>query len=242
MAPHIANPQSWWQRLASHAQDAPWQEGAGGDAQSPAHGAVGALTPNYTLLSMPNMPFSLMGQARAATKLIAINASTPVAPLDQDSLDSRIGQAMHRLLEWFVPSPSQTGAPQWTPAVCDRAAQEFALEPAQLKQALAMAQTIVQGEGAWVWDAGQLNWQGNEVGLVHRGRMLRIDRLVQRLGCNNALGVWWVLDYKSAPQPEQQSALREQLLGYRDAVAQAQPGQIVRAAFLTGQGHFIEIS
>jgi ATP-dependent helicase/nuclease subunit A len=235
MQPHIANPQSWWQRLQAHALDAPWQPEAGGDAPEldpePAHCAGGALAPGYTLLSMPNMPLAQAEQARAAIKTIA-----------DDSLDSRIGQAMHRLLEWYVPCPNPTSAPPWTPAARDRVAQEFALELGQLEQALAMAQAILQGEGAWAWDAGQLNWQGNEVALVHRGRMLRIDRLVQRLGCDNALGAWWVLDYKSTAQPEQQPALCEQLLGYRAAVARAQPGQIVRAAFLTAQGYFIEIA
>jgi ATP-dependent helicase/nuclease subunit A len=50
-----------------------------------------------------------------------------------------------------------------------------------------------------------------------------------------------VLDYKSTNQPQLQPELREQLLTYRAAVAQAQPGQVVRAAFLTPIGSLIEL-
>jgi ATP-dependent helicase/nuclease subunit A len=50
-----------------------------------------------------------------------------------------------------------------------------------------------------------------------------------------------VLDYKSTSQPQLQPELCEQLLTYRAAVAQAQPGQTVRAAFLTAQGTLIEL-
>jgi ATP-dependent helicase/nuclease subunit A len=70
---------------------------------------------------------------------------------------------------------------------------------------------------------------------------LRIDRLVLRRGVGDAEGQWWVLDYKSTSQPQLQPELREQLLSYRAAVAQAQPGQAVRAAFLTAHGSLIEL-
>jgi ATP-dependent helicase/nuclease subunit A len=67
--------------------------------------------------------------------------------------------------------------------------------------------------------------------------LLRMDRLVQQRN-----GAWWVLDYKSNAQPQQDAALCAQLLGYRDAVARANPGQAVRAAFLTPQGQLIELT
>jgi ATP-dependent helicase/nuclease subunit A len=105
-----------------------------------------------------------------------------------------------------------------------------------------MALAIVQGEGAWAWDAAQLDWQGNEVAVVQRGRMLRIDRLVRRRAATPDEGQWWVLDYKSTRQPHLHPELCEQLLGYRSAVALAQPGQTVRAAFLTPDGTLIELS
>ena len=93
------------------------------------------------------------------------------------------------------------------------------------------------GAGAWAWDAGQIRWQGNEVALVHRGQVLRIDRLVQRRDD----GAWWVLDYKSEAHPERDASLRAQLRRYRDAVRNACPGEAVHAAFLTGQGELVTL-
>ena len=101
-----------------------------------------------------------------------------------------------------------------------------------------MAQRILQGEGAWAWDAAQIDWAGNEVELIHDGQVLRIDRLVRR----RDTGAWWVLDYKSAAQPQQQPALRAQLHTYRAAVQRAYPGAPVRAAFLTAQGAIVPVT
>jgi ATP-dependent exoDNAse (exonuclease V) beta subunit len=55
-------------------------------------------------------------------------------------------------------------------------------------------------------------------------------------------GQWWVLDYKSKAAPQLDADLCAQLLGYRAAIAQATPGQLIRAAFLTPQGALIEIN
>ncbi len=65
--------------------------------------------------------------------------------------------------------------------------------------------------------------------------MRRIDRLVQRKD-----GVWWVLDYKSAAQPQAREELQAQLRDYRAAVQAASPGETVRAAFLSAQGSLEE--
>jgi ATP-dependent helicase/nuclease subunit A len=183
-----------------------------------------------------------MEYAQAAINNIAISDGLDVTLDPAQALDSRIGQAMHRLLERYVPPQRVSQSMHLaTQAQQTRVAQEFTLEPAQMALAHSMALAIVQGEGAWAWDADQLGWQGNEVGLVHRGRPLRIDRLVLRRGVGGADGQWWVLDYKSTHQPQLQPGLREQLLTYRAAVAQAQPGQTVRAAFLTPSGSLIEL-
>jgi len=238
LQPHIANPGSWWQRLQDQAEDAPWQAlAAGGEpSESLADG-------DFTLLCLPNMPLALVEYAQAAIENIANPGPESTDGEDSDTLDSRIGQAMHRLLERYQPA-AHADAPVRLASDAQLAAiaHEFVLEPAQMAQAHAMALAIVQGEGAWAWDAAQLDWQGNEVAVVQRGRMLRIDRLVRRRAATPDEGQWWVLDYKSTRQPHLHPELCEQLLGYRSAVALAQPGQTVRAAFLTADGNLIELS
>ncbi|MFZ3218667.1 MAG: 3'-5' exonuclease, partial [Rhodoferax sp.] len=236
LEPHRGSPASWWQRLQALAQDAPWQVAA-----TPVAADTVVAPQDYTLLSLPNMPLSTADTAQTATKTIASNEGALTPEEDADSLESRIGQAMHRLLEWLPAHGADHTPLPWSAEQLDAVGREFALEPAQAGMAHGMAQAIVQGEGAWAWDAGQLAWAGNEVGLVHKGRMLRIDRLVQRRGGDGGEGQWWVLDYKSTAQPQLQPELCAQLLDYRAAVAQAQPGQPVRAAFLTAQGTLIEL-
>ena len=96
---------------------------------------------------------------------------------------------------------------------------------------------IRTGEGRWAWDSTVIDWQGNEVTLLHAGVTQRIDRLVRR----RDTGEWWVLDYKSAPRPEEQPELVAQMNRYRDAMRNANPGATVRVAFLTGEGRVVEV-
>ncbi|MFZ2328663.1 MAG: PD-(D/E)XK nuclease family protein, partial [Rhodoferax sp.] len=233
LQPHIPNAGSWWQRLQEQAQDAPWRAVPEALAEQPA-----SQEPYFSLLCLPNLPPALVEYVQAATKSIADSEPDET----EDSLDSRIGQAMHSLLERYVPPADGPVPARWgSDTMLESLAQTNALDAAQVQQALAMAQRILQGEGSWAWDASQLDWQGNEVGVVHRGRVLRMDRLVLRRGEDGTLGQWWVLDYKSTGQPHLQPLLRDQLLSYRAAVEQAHPGHRVRAAFLTASGTLIEI-
>ncbi len=247
MQPHKGNAGSWWQRLHAHAQDAPWL--ATPDVAPPLELPAES---SFTLLCVPNMPPALAEYAKAATENIAQASSGDDGVEEVDTLESRIGQAMHRMLERYQPGHQDTASTARLASAAHHAAiaQEFALEPAHMVQAHAMALAIVRGQGAWAWDLSQLEWHGNEVAIVHRGRTLRIDRLVRRrpvapndglTGQDEQEGQWWVLDYKSTSQPQLQPALCEQLQGYRTAVALAQPGQTVRAAFLTADGTLIEL-
>jgi ATP-dependent helicase/nuclease subunit A len=151
----------------------------------------------------------------------------PATP--QGSAASRLGEAMHRLLE-----TAQSGSGVH-PAQLREVERLFALDAASAQQAAAMAGRILQGEGAWAWDPAHVDWQGNEVELHHGGELLRLDRLVRRRDS----GEWWVLDYKSAVQPERQPQLMEQMRRYREAVAAANEGAVVRTAFLTAQGKLV---
>lgn len=151
---------------------------------------------------------------------------------------------MHALLEQVggagVPL-AQARSSGWDARRLARLAREFSLPASAAQAAAAMAQTILNGDGAWAWDDDALDMAVNEAPLQHQGQSLRIDRLV-RLRQARADARWWVLDYKSAADPARQPALMEQLQRYRQAVQQQQPGEAVGAAFLTGEGRVVVLA
>jgi ATP-dependent helicase/nuclease subunit A len=168
----------------------------------------------------------------------AVQSATPVAMSDAESpLNARIGKAMHRLLEWGVVT---FDANPRTLAAVTAAGQEFSLSPLDAQKAAELARSIATGAGSWAWHPDVVAWQGNEVDMLYQGQALRLDRLVQRKD-GSANGQWWVLDYKSAPNPERQPQLISQLQTYRAAVEHAYPGAMVKAAFLTGDGQVVEV-
>lgn len=180
-----------------------------------------------TSFLMPFVPASSVERPPAAIENEAIETRSDAA---------RLGDAMHSLLEHGAVDTADApiGAPS---AWLARAAREFELDAEQVRQAAALARRIRTGDGRWAWDDGVIDWQGNEVTLIHRGDTLRLDRLVHR----RDTGEWWVLDFKSADRPEEQPALVEQLIRYREAVQTANPGAVVRVAFLTGEGRVVEV-
>ncbi len=251
MQPRNPNPSSWWGRLAPHAQalePVPDALSPQTTAQTddPGGGSKGAAS--FDLLVLPELPV----EARLGSVVKAASASDAAAQVElaQDSDEARIGKAMHRLLEWLPvrsggyaalaggPIGSGIHTPHWSDAQRESVATQFIVTATQLALAVQMAQAIVTGAGAWAWDADQLQWHHNEVPISRGGRLLRIDRLVQ----TRSGGLWWVLDYKSKAAPQMDADLCAQLLGYRAAIAQATPGQLIRAAFLTPQGALIEVN
>ncbi len=159
------------------------------------------------------------------------------SPLDvaQQPLLARLGQAMHRLLEW---APVRSGGyalgqQPWSAAQALAVQRAFALDAEQGAQVLAQASAVLQGQGAWAWDAEVLAWHSNEVPLVAQGRALRLDRLVRRRDS----GQWWVLDHKSSTHPLAQRELCAQLAAYVVAVrALVGAGEVVCGAFLSPDG------
>jgi ATP-dependent helicase/nuclease subunit A len=201
-----------------------------------------AVTPAEEYFTLLKMPLAPIHQAQAAIKNIAnrVTAAHSPNPATQfegtDSADgadsgaARIGLAMHRLLELYTPGLNLA-------TIASSVGVLFGLGSDPAQQALAMAQRITQGAAAWVWDTAQVDWQANEVELVHAGALLRLDRLVRHAQSQT----WWVLDYKSAAAPRQQAELRAQLQRYAEAVGEANPGETVRAAFITGAGDFVAL-
>jgi ATP-dependent helicase/nuclease subunit A len=233
LAPHRQAAGSWWNRLQALATavDAPDAEDPPALAESAASISSGEVS-GFTLKYVQKLPLALMDIARAAPDLVAIQTLP-------DSLESRMGQAMHRLLEW-VPLMSGGWAQAgftWSAEALLAVARDFSLLPEQAQAAADQAQAILRGEGHWAWDADALDWHANEVPMLVGGRTLRLDRLVRQRDS----GQWWVLDYKSTAQPERQPELCAQLLAYQGAVARSQPMARVRAAFLTPQGALIEL-
>ena len=234
--PHRATTDSWWlrlQALQAHGLmpplDAPQPRAPAAGAElaqgaaPPASDAAGdAAEGGAGVFLLPELP---------AAPERPEPAPAPEAAPEQDPVNARVGKAMHRLLEWGGPSsPAHVGA----------VAREFHLNPAQAAQASALAQCILKGEGAWAWSEAAVAWQGNEIDLVYKGQPLRLDRLVRRKDAGFE-GQWWVLDYKSAPEPQLQPALISQMRTYRAAVQLIYPRSIVKAAFLTGQGTVVEL-
>jgi ATP-dependent helicase/nuclease subunit A len=204
---------SWWQRLQPFAVPVEVE---------PAPSRPAAIDGQFVLPQVP---------------ALAIRAESPRA---QDSLESsltsRLGQAMHRLLETLAGPGVDAGA-AFPPSQVRRVAREFALDERDAQHAARMAQRIVTGEGAWAWDMAVIDWHANEVPLHHGGELLRLDRLVRHA----ASGEWWVLDYKSAAQPQLQPDLVAQMQRYRAALEAIHSGAVVRAAFLTAQGRLVHV-
>jgi len=213
--PHVAAPQSWWQRLSPFAQPI--------ELEATDHVPVPLQA--VPSIELPVVPLPVNAASRPAEPAVAAATGNAAAAL--------FGQAVHRLLERWSP----TGAARWPQAWLPAVAREFALPPDTMRDVEAMALRILGGEGAWAWDAAAIEWQGNEVELVYQGELLRLDRLVRRRD-----GQWWVLDYKSLARPQSDETLREQLQRYRDAVSALHAGTDVRAAFLTGQGRMVTLS
>ena len=207
--PYRRTGRSWWQRLLDT------ESVAGISIDVAASSAGSGADADSSWVEIRKLPAAPPGQASAL----------PVA--EPDSIESRIGKAMHRMLEWGRVSDPNTAA----------AAREFQLTPPQAMAAATMAGRILQGDAVWAWDPAVVAWSGNEVELQFEGQLLRMDRLLQR----RDNGQWWVLDYKSAGAPQDDPQLRSQLRGYRRALRAIYPGAKVRAAFLTAQGRLIEL-
>ena len=227
IAPHQANPLSWWQHLEALAAPVDVPEAA---LEAPAPDAAGDGPSDVFL--MPKMPDVRFHRSFVATNSIAFPVSTD-ADADPDAASAGVGLAMHRLLEWTA-----SGGPLPDDSVWPALVREFSLSLPQVQQAARMAATIHSGAGAWAWDANLIDWEANEVELTHQGQVLRLDRLVRRRDG----GAWWVLDYKSAASPERQPGLVEQLRQYRAALQAIHPGQPVRSAFLTAAGDVVEVA
>ncbi len=216
MQPFRENDASWWMRVAPFAQAVEVQKTP--ILQHPqGSGMAIAAAQSVNTFAFKKISYKL-ANVTVETSSIAIKNKVNI-----DTENSRVGQAMHKLLEWRNASRVAEVAAMYT------------LDNAQAERAQSMASAMLCSEAAWVWDDAQLSWQGDEVPMQLGGASLRLDRLVQRLDT----GDWWVIDYKSAAHPEQQADLRIQLTAYAQAVQSAYPTALVHAAFISSQGALV---
>jgi ATP-dependent helicase/nuclease subunit A len=201
---------SWWARVESLAQ--PWVPAV------PARAATGTAA-SIRLQVLPPGP--------APSRHVPAPARSPDTPA------TRLGQAVHRVLEWA----SRQASPDLH-ELAEGAAAEFAAPPAEVAR---MAGAIWHNPQCRRFFSGPgLLWAGNEVPVAEAGEVLRLDRLVR---IDDGAGpAWWVLDYKLALQPGEQAAYREQMLRYRHAVAGLVAGEPVRCALVNGRGDVIEVT
>ncbi len=210
---------SWWQRLEPHA--VLW-------SPAPADAVMrDAVIPPARVQVLPTW------QATASTAA-APRDERDVSNRDVDT--SRLGQAVHRVLEWAVRRDAPE--PIALDTLCATAAREFGTDSSAV---LRISGAILRSLACQrFFNARQLIWAANEVSVVDAGELLRIDRLVHLRATEDEPETWWVLDYKLSHAPDQLDAYRQQLARYQRAVSRLQPGAVVRGAFITGGGAVIE--
>jgi ATP-dependent helicase/nuclease subunit A len=208
-APLRRNPAqvNWWPRVEG--LGSPWPAPAG-------EGGTARREPGPTIEVLPRWTGS--------------GAAPPAAASAADSPASRLGSAVHRLLEWH------TGSGGDLTTLADAAAAAFGA-PAQEIARIA-GRILASADCARFFDPELLGWAGNEVPVSLAGAVQRIDRLV--LLDEGGTPTWWVLDYKLQHRPQDLAEYHTQLAGYRAAVQAAQPGTTVRSAFIAGDGSLIE--
>ena len=211
---------SWWQRVEPLV--AVWQPASfPPDAHASSAFELAQLPKLAVLAASAASPLSWAALA------IGEAAASPV-----DDANSRLGQAVHRGLEWAT--GGRTAAPR-----AELAAAAAAAFGVDARAVLALMSRVLDGvDGRHFFDNGQLKWHGNELAAAGEdGAVLRIDRLVQL-----ASGQWWVLDYKIGQHPDTVAAYRAQLQQYRRCIQALEPHAEVRAAFIAGDGAVLELA
>ncbi len=215
------SPHAWWPRLVPLAS--PW---APDQALQSGDGAALPVVPE-----LPDPP-NLLDAAPLAP---GWSQSSAKGDATVDEAAARLGQAVHRVLEWAARDGPRRAQ---LPLLVRAAARAFEVPDDQWATIeRAVVQVLNAPHLAPFFEPVALRWAGNEVPVAVGGRSLRIDRLVQL----QADGCWWVLDYKLSEAPERLAENLEQLREYRAAVQALQPGDSVRAAFIAGGGRLVEL-
>ena len=177
----------------------------------------------------------VLGQeARAAAALGAALARSNLPA----SRAANLGRAVHRVLEWSTPTsarPEVSVDEVDFNALCLAACAESDLSALDSAEVGELARRLLDStETSHLMLDGGWSWAGNEVPLGDGSRSLRIDRLVAFEVAGGR--EWWVLDYKLDAEPQRNQDYVAQLEGYRTLVQRMEPGDMVKAAFIGGDG------
>ncbi len=149
------------------------------------------------------------------------------ARADADNEATLEGKRLHALMErltngalWPVTLPPVAAVAHWLDCTVDEAA--TACEQARC--------ILSQASLEHFFDPAVYTFARNEMELVHKGEVMRIDRLVI---FDDAL---WILDYKRNLYEWQQADYQEQLARYRAACAELFPGMAISTALITVDG------
>jgi ATP-dependent helicase/nuclease subunit A len=230
--PHHNNENSWWNNLKDSIDNAPLNEIIESHAVLPENKQHQIFISSIPTLADASVDLALHLSSGIQTMV----KKHHVEPTSAPSIESRIGQAMHKFLEW------STGAQPyyWSDEKIAHIQQQFSLSAQECQQARSMTENILHGKGGWAWSSDHVRWASNEVRMSYLGHELRIDRLL----CHAKTGEIWVLDYKSSDNPHENTELCAQLNHYCAAVQCVYPDHTIRGAFLsaTGDIFFAKIS
>ncbi len=180
---------------------------------------------------IPEVPVPARDNARTAFELVQFRPTplpAPSVPAGEGDNEATLeGKRLHALMErltnagtWPVTLPDVAIVARWLGCTVDEAA--IAYEQAQ--------RILGEPSLARYFDPAVYAFARNEMELVHRGELLRIDRLVI---FDDAL---WILDYKRNLYEWQQADYQNQLARYREACAQLFPGKTIHTALITVDG------
>jgi len=219
---------SWWQRLASSGAMDPADVWLVPQAAMPALSGMDAVPAELVFMAQPSLGHRI----------------TPGSDLTREpqetSHEQILGQVVHRALECLTTLPLAQRTPAAISRAVSAAARALQLDTSKLDEAARLVSVILHAPALQTWlDPSQLAWAGNEVALDDQGQLLRIDRLV---ALDTPSGrEWWVLDYKLQHRPQALDSYRQQMNRYVAAVSALQPGERVKAAFITGAGEWVPL-
>ena len=155
----------------------------------------------------------------------------PMRIADEDTAATVEGKLLHALMERL------TGAGQWPVPVPapQRVAQWLKCSDEQAGIVCRQAETLLSSAALSIFfDPAQHDFARNEMELMHRSELLRVDRLVI-IG-----GTVWVLDYKRNFLDSERDDYLQQLARYRQACDTLFPGKEIRTALITVDGRLWE--